>query len=130
MRPRIAAAALGLALLVTPALADEAPIMGAGIIDGGCGKWLRSTPDSFMDAAYTSWFLGYLSGFNVAGTFSTQDFIAPNAAALDWLRLYCRNHPLAATYAAANALIAERLRPPPSASSGATPDTIIPTRRR
>jgi hypothetical protein len=95
-------------------------------------EWMHATPGGRLDGGYESWFLGYLTGFNVLAASANYDITgsAPNASTLDWLKLYCRNHPMDAGYEAAAALIGEMASRLPSASSGATPDTIIPTRRR
>jgi len=127
MRKHITAAALGLSLLATPALAGDIVIMGFGRQQGGCGAWVSST-DRYADVAYGSWLLGFLSGFNFA---VNNDITggAPASSVVDQMKLYCRNHPMEFPCEAGTALIGEMLPRAPSASSGA-PDTILPTRRR
>lgn len=122
----------GLSLLAVPALAADIVTMGIGGMSGSCGDWTRSLKGSIVDVANTQWLLGLLTGVNIAAPhISDITDSAPNSAAVDWLRQYCRNHPKKTTGSAATALIVELIGPTAAAPSAeAPPDTLLPTRRR
>ena len=93
--------------LTTPALAQGVTMYGHGSWKGGCGEWARITATNSIDEfSYTSWLLGYLSAVNelVPGIDDVTGGRA-NVSVLDWMKLWCRNHPLDQTANAANALI-------------------------
>jgi hypothetical protein len=95
--------------LTTPALAQGVTMYGHGSWKGGCGEWARITATNSIDEfSYTSWLLGYLSAVNelVPGIDDVTGGRA-NVSVLDWMKLWCRNHPLDQTANAANALIKE-----------------------
>jgi hypothetical protein len=122
----------------TPALAQTIILYGAGSINGGCGEWARTAVTEGGDA---EWLLGYLSAVNayLPGADGNVTEGRANVSVLDWMKLWCRNHPLDQTAMAANALLAElvsrRAGQPPSTQPAprvskipGTPDQLLPPR--
>jgi hypothetical protein len=143
MNRTIAAAIVAAACVLTApalALAETAIVYGAGAHNGGCGDWMRATEDSVPETAYRSWLLGYLSAVNafVPG-FTDVTEGRSNSSVLDWMQLWCRNHPLDKAVAAVEALLKELSSrqggPAPSAQPAPrvskiprAPDQLVPSR--
>jgi hypothetical protein len=71
-------------------------VLGFGSVTAGCSTWVRADRDT--DLLFASWVLGYLSAVNVATsgniTGAKENGGMPNSAVLDWVKNWCRSHPM------------------------------------
>jgi hypothetical protein len=102
-------ALVGVALILGATSAIGQPIiLGLGGQPGSCGEWARSPSGSGYDLVYNAWVLGYLSSFNVwSETAKNITGAISNDSVLDWVKLWCQNHPLDQVATAAGAAIYE-----------------------
>jgi hypothetical protein len=109
--------AVALAVAIPPhakaqqaALPSPPSLVGFGTVTGGCGKWISTPQNSIVDIGYTSWLVGYISGFNTVGVFDGKgDALGgyDGNSLTPWAKNWCRAHPLDQVSSAALALIFE-----------------------
>ena len=106
----LAAVVLGLAPHL--AFAQAKPLAVFSYADTSCGEWFRSANSEVARAQYTSWFRGFVSGYN----FGSPDGQVPMGRMPDdqtlylFIDKYCRDNPLNRFVSAAFKLV-EELRP-------------------
>jgi hypothetical protein len=94
--------------------ANGSTVLGYGARLGGCSEFARAPEGSFNYTAAAQWILGFLSAWNM--DHQSRSYVAnitggrPNEAVIDWVRNWCRAHPLAPIDDAMGPLFDELLR--------------------
>ena len=93
----------------TTALAQSGPIVVHSFEDTSCGAWVSSAQNSAVRAQYSSWFRGFVSGYNYGRPDSQVQLGRlpdPDTLAL-YVDKFCRENPLQPFFAAAFRLVDE-----------------------
>jgi hypothetical protein len=104
---------------LSDAIAQGKALVQFGYADTSCGTWVTSAGSEGRRAQYTSWFRGFVSGYNF-GNPDNQVLLGrmPDEQTLSlYVDKFCRENPLSPFVGAAYKLV-EELRDLPSASRG------------